>query len=308
MRAIDEEPNAPCRTRVFAVALSALVLRGLLFPAGALPQRPNDELVKKGEYLFAVAGGCACHTVPKKTPHVGGRAFPVPLGTVYSTNITQDNETGLGRWTDQQIYDAMVKGVRPSGERLLPVMPYEAYSGMADEDLKALIAYMRTLKPVRYRNIPDKIYLPFTRSIATPLWLRLFGRFYQTPAKAPTGGIERGRYLVEHVSLCGDCHTPRNFLGVPNRSLYLAGAKNGPLGEEIPNITPDRETGIGEWTRENIAEFLITGVKPDLDNVQGLMAEVIEGTPLGYRNMKKEDALAIADYLKSIPPIQNKIK
>ncbi len=109
------------------------------------------------------------------------------------------------------------------------------------------------------------------------------------------------------MSLCGDCHTPRNFIGAPKRSLYLAGAgkKIGPLGQEAPNITPDKETGIGDWKREDIVELLINGIKPDLDNVQGLMAEVIEH---GYKNMTKEDALAIADYLKSIPPIKNKIK
>ena len=110
---------------------------------------------------------------------------------------------------------------------------------------------------------------------------------------------------MEHVSLCSDCHTPRNFIGVPNRSLYLAGAnkKIGPLGQEVPNITPDKETGIGEWKREEIAAVLLTGTKPDLDNIQGLMAEVIEH---GFKNMTKEDALAIADYLKSVPAIKNK--
>lgn len=90
-----------------------------------------------------------------------------------------------------------------------------------------------------------------------------------------------------------------------NRAVCLAGAKTGPLGEEIPNITPDKETGIGEWSRNDIAELLLTGTKPDLDNVQGLMSEVVEA---GYKQMKKEDALAIADYLKSLPPIKNKIK
>lgn len=94
-------------------------------------------------------------------------------------------------------------------------------------------------------------------------------------------------------------------MGVPNRSLYFAGAKNGPLGEEVSNITPDKETGIGDWSRNDIAELLLTGNKPDLDNVQGLMAEVIEA---GYKKMKREDALAIADYLKTLPPIKNNIK
>jgi hypothetical protein len=97
---------------------------------------------------------------------------------------------------------------------------------------------------------------------------------------------------------------------VPNRSLYLAGAskKINPMGEDVPNITPDKETGIGDWKREDIAELLLTGTKPDLDNVQGLMYEVIQGAPHGFKDMKREDALAIADYLKSIPPLKNKIK
>jgi len=268
-------------------------------------QADNKELAAKGQYIFALAGGCACHTVPKETENAGGRAFPIPFGTVYSTNITQDKETGLGSWTDQQIHDALVKGIRSDGSRILPVMPYEAYSGMAREDLTALIAYLRTLKPVKKATPQLKSWAPFNRSLGAPLWLKVFGRFSDPPAQAPKSGIERGRYLVEHVSLCSDCHTPRNFIGVPNRSLYLAGAnkKIGPLGQEVPNITPDKETGIGEWKREEIAAVLLTGTKPDLDNIQGLMAEVIEH---GFKNMTKEDALAIADYLKSVPAIKNK--
>jgi mono/diheme cytochrome c family protein len=269
-------------------------------------QSANSELVTRGQYVFALAGGCACHTQPKGTPNAGGRAFPIPLGTVYSTNITQDKETGLGNWTDQQIRDSLVKGLRPDGSRILPVMPYEAYSGMAADDLAALIAYLRILKPVKKATPQLKSWMPFARSLAVPLWLGLFGRFSPPLSRAPNTGIERGRYLVEHVSLCSDCHTPRNFIGVPNRARYLAGAdkKNGPLGETVPNLTPDKETGIGEWKREEIAELLLTGNKPDLDNVQGLMAEVIEH---GFKAMTKEDALAVADYLKSIPPIKNKV-
>src|SRR3990170_4741568 len=233
---------------------------GLLAPAAVQSQEREKDMAARGQYIFAVAGGCACHTVPKGTPHAGGRAFP---------------------------------------------MPFVAYSGMAEEDLKALIVYLRTLKPVRKENLQPKVYVSLFRPLVTPLWLKLFGRFSNPPARAPKNSVERGRYLVEHVSLCDDCHTPRNLLMVPRRALYLAGSKVGILGEEIPNITPDKETGIGEWSRNDIAELLLTGTKPDLDNVQGLMAELIEA---GYKNMKREDALAIADYIKSIPPIVNKIK
>jgi mono/diheme cytochrome c family protein len=271
----------------------------------AWSQESGSDLVQRGQYIFSLAGGCACHTAPKGTPNVGAREFPIPMAKIYSTNLTADKETGLGGWSDQQIRDAMIKGIRPNGEKLLPVMPYEAYSGMSEEDLKALIAYLRSLKAVRKETPALKTWAPFYRAGGTFVWFQFFSRFSNSPAKAPQSGIKRGRYLVEHVALCIDCHIPRNFMGVPDPSLYLAGAKKGPLGEEIPNITPDKETGIGEWSRNDIAELLLTGTKPDLDKVEGLMAEVIEA---GFKKMKREDALAIADYLKSIPPIKNKIK
>ena len=269
-----------------------------------------QNLVARGQYIFALTGGCACHTVPKGTPNAGARAFPIPFGTVYSANLTADKETGLGNWSDQQIIDAMTKGISRDGSRILPVMPYEKYSGMAEGDLKALVAYLRTLKPVSKATPPLKTWAPFTRDLGTPLYLKLFGRFSKSPAEPPPSGIERGRYLVDHVSICGDCHTPRNSIGVPNQSLYMAGAggKIGPLGQTVPNITPDKATGIGDWKREDVVELLHSGIKPDLDNVQGLMDEVIQGAAHGYKDMKREDALAIADYLKSIPPIKNKVQ
>ncbi|HEX6435832.1 MAG TPA: c-type cytochrome, partial [Candidatus Binatia bacterium] len=122
---------------------------GFFLTSTTLYAQADKELIAKGQYLFAIAGGCACHTVPKETYHTGGRAFPIPFGTVFSTNITQDKETGLGDWSERQIYDAINAGRRRDGSRMVPVMPYEAYSGMAQEDLKALIAYMKTLKPVK---------------------------------------------------------------------------------------------------------------------------------------------------------------
>ena len=102
------------------------------FPRGSTgAQEPEKDLVARGQYVFGVAGGCACHTIPNGAPNIGGRAFPIPFGTVYSTNITPDKETGLGNWSDKEIADAMTKGIRPDGDMLVPVMPYGAYSGMA---------------------------------------------------------------------------------------------------------------------------------------------------------------------------------
>ncbi|MGZ8424403.1 MAG: c-type cytochrome [Candidatus Binatia bacterium] len=281
----------------------------LCVPPLAYAQGTQKELVARGQYIFAVSGGCACHTEPKGVHNAGARPFQIPLGTVYSTNLTSDNDTGLGNWTDQQIIDAIIKGLRKDGSRQLPLMPYTLYSGMAQEDLKALVAYLRSLKPVKKATPELKTSTPFMRSVVTELWLKAFGTFYESPAQAPKSGIERGKYLTNHVAICGDCHTPRNSFGVPNQSLYMAGSpKDGPIGELVPNITPDKETGIGDWKREDISELLLTGTKPDYDNVQGLMEEVIRGTTHGYKDMTKEDALAIADYLKSIPAIKNKMK
>lgn len=243
--------------------------------------------------------------MPKGEVNAGGRDFPIPMAEVYSTNLTADRETGLGGWSDREIHNAMVKGVRPDGRKLFPVMPFEAYAGMASEDMNDLIAYLRTLKPVRKKTPPLKSWVPFYRPVGTFVWFKIFSRFSTPVAKAPATGVERGRYLVERVSICGDCHTPRNSLGIPNRKLYMAGAKGGVLGEDVTNITPDQETGIGGWSREDIAELILTGNKPDGDYVQGLMAEVIEA---GYHKMTREDALAIADYLKSIPAIKNKVR
>ncbi|MEO6165034.1 MAG: cytochrome c [Candidatus Binatia bacterium] len=275
----------------------------------AYAQGTQKELVARGQYIFAVSGGCACHTEPKGVHNAGARPFKIPLGTVYSTNLTSDNETGLGNWTDQQIIDAIIKGLRKDGSRQLPLMPYTLYSGMAQEDVKALVAYIRSLKPVKKATPELKTSTPFMRSVVTELWLKAFGTFYESPAQAPKSGIQRGKYLTNHVAICGDCHTPRNSFGVPNQALYMAGSpKDGPIGEVVPNITPDKETGIGDWKREDIAELLLKGIKPDFDNVQGLMEEVIQGAPHGYKDMTKEDVLAIADYLKSIPAIKNKIK
>ncbi len=288
-------------------SLTGLILLTVLGPQTAFAQQDHKDLVERGQYIFAVAGGCACHTIPKGIPNAGGRPFPIPFGTVYATNLTSDKQTGLGNWADKDIIKAITTGIRPDGERILPVMPHEAYSGIAEEDLKALIAYLRTLKPVRKETPRLKTWVPFYRSVLVPLWLKLFGRYSNPPAKAPSSGVERGRYLVEHVSLCGDCHTLRNFIGVPQRQFYLAGSRIGMLGEESPNITPDIETGIGKWSREEIAYLTVTGFKPNLDNVQGLMEEVIEGVSVGYKHMTQQDALAIADYLKSIRPIVNKI-
>jgi mono/diheme cytochrome c family protein len=154
-------------------------------------------------------------------------------------------------------------------------MPYYRYAGMSDADLADLIAYLRSLPPVRRENKPHEGTLPFAR-LAYRAWRLLFVRAPIPTATAPVEPTARGRYLVDHIAICGDCHTPRNRLGVSDDTRYLAGAADGPGGKKVPNITPHK-SGIGDWDMDDIVNLLKQGMLPDFDNVQGLMAEVIDG-------------------------------
>src|SRR5439155_771431 len=141
----------------------------------------------------------------------GGRRYDGPFGTVYSSNITPDRETGIGSWTDEQIVTATRLGRRSNGERLLPVHPYPVFNGMAAEDLKALVAFLRSVPPVKRANQPKRIAVPLFESVFLPAWLAAFAPRETPPSSAPTAGVPRGEYLVRAVAHCGECHTPRTL-------------------------------------------------------------------------------------------------
>ena len=286
--------------------LALLFAVSLLCAPSLATAQPSPAEVARGRYIFGATGGCGCHTVPKRTANAGGRRYDGPFGTVYSTNITPDRQTGIGAWTDEQIITAIRSGRRPNGERLLPVHPFTVFNGMAAEDLKALVAFLRTTPPINRANQPKRIIVPMFESVFLPAWLAAFAPRETPPAAAPTSGIARGEYLVRAVGHCGECHTPRTMTYATDNSRFLAGNPQGPEKSEVPNITPDPQTGL-TWSEEEIAEYLATGNKPDGDVADGLMAEVIQGTLAGYRDLTKADRLAIAHYLKSIPPVRNKI-
>ena len=268
--------------------------------------QPSADLTAKGRYLFALGGCGNCHTAKGGPENAGGRPVEIPGGIVYSTNITPDKETGIGSWTDAQIVASIRLGVRPSGQKLIPAMPYTSFSGMADEDLRALVAYLRTLKPVRNPNRPEKVKLPFLRTIFIPLWYRIYFRPLAHPIRAPEEGPPRGEYLASSVGHCTECHTPRGLNGVPKRALYLAGnPQEIEEGSLASNITPDKKTGIGDWSQDEIEDYLRTGFRPDGDTAQGLMAELIKG---GFKEISPADAKAIAAYLKQVPAISHLMK
>lgn len=268
---------------------------------------PPDRLAR-GQYVFALAGGCGCHTEKGGPVNAGGRALKTPYGTFYGTNITPDPTHGIGSWTEQQIIDSIRLGIRPDGSVMSPVMPYPAFNRMSDEDVTDLTAYLRSLSAVSRANQPHQLSVPFAS-----LGMRIWRWFFFTPETAlqhaPTTGIERGRYISEHVAHCQECHTPRTITGTLDRSRDLAGNQDGIDGEVSSNITPDKATGIGDWTEEEIVSLLQTGFKPNFDNVQGIMAMVIDGVSEGgYKDMSKEDALAVARYLKNVPPVVHQVK
>jgi len=292
---------------VLGGALVTCLLVAGVGPAWAQGTPASAAEVARGRYIFGATGGCGCHTVPKGPINAGGRRYDGPFGTVFASNITPDRQTGIGTWTDEQIITAIRLGRRPNGERLLPVHPFTVFNGMAEEDLKAVVAFLRTTPPVNRANQPKKITMPLFESVFLPTWLAAFAPKETPPPKAPTSGAARGEYLVRAVGHCGECHSPRTMTMATDNSRFLAGNPKGPEDQAMPNITPDPDTGIGKWSVDEIADYLGSGNKPDGDVAGGLMAEVIDGTLSGYKDLSKADRVAIAQYLKSIPPIRNKI-
>jgi mono/diheme cytochrome c family protein len=295
---------------VCSMVMGTIAAALLLYAASpALAASPAE--IARGKYVFGATGGCGCHTEPKGPANAGGRKYSGPFGTVYSSNITPDTKTGIGAWTDEQIVTAIRLGRRPNGERILPVHPFTSFNGVAEEDLRALVPFLRSVPPVNRPNTPKKIAVPMFESVFLPAWLMTFAATATPPPAAPVSGVARGEYLVRAVGHCGECHTPRSALTMAvDNSRFLAGnpKKTGPEGQATANITPDKTTGLGDWTEEQIVTYLGSGNRPDGDVAGGLMGENIQGTLAGYKDLTKADLQAIARYLKSIPAVKNKIE
>lgn len=268
-----------------------------LWPAAAPAADPSPGILARGKYVFATAGGCACHTPPDAVGlNAGGQKFALLVGTIYSRNITPDPETGIGRWTDAQVAAAIRRGERPDGSRLFPIHPYKYLANIADDEMEALVAYLKSVKPIRATVPPRSLRIP-----VPPLTVPT------APKVAPREGLERGRYLAGGASHCADCHTPRRFDGSPDDAKFMAGGP-GPEGSRPSNITSDLETGIGHWSETQIARFLKTGVKPSGQGAFSLMRVVITGTAAGFKDLTDADALAIARYIKTVPAIANRVR
>jgi mono/diheme cytochrome c family protein len=286
----------------------AVVLTLAALSSGLPQQAQADPDAARGAVIFALAGGCGCHTPEGGPVGAGGRELPTPFGTFYGTNITPDADTGLGAWSDEEIIAAIRRGDARGKGAEAPVMPYAQYAGMADQDVQDLVAFLRTLPPVRRQNREAKVSIPIPR-LAYRVWRLLFAGSVEPLGDVPQKGPDRGRYLANHVGICGDCHTPRNAFGALAADMHFAGTRRGPDGHPVPNITPDEETGLGTWDVSDLTQLVHSGMKPDFDNVQGLMAEVVDGRGggPGYGRAPEADLRAIAVYLKTLKPIRHEV-
>lgn len=278
-----------------AAIISTLFFAGTVIAAG-------DSLVEQGKYLVHAAGCVTCHTEDEEgaVPLAGGRALESPFGTFYSPNITPDIESGIGAWSDDDFVTALWEGLNPEGDHYFPAFPFTAYTGVSRDDALAMKAYLFSLDPV-FKQSPEHD-LPFYMSsrVAAGGWkLSYFddGRFEQDPGQSEQWN--RGAYLVRHLGHCGECHTPRSSLGALQEDAELAGNAEFSPEESAPNITPDKEHGIGRWSLSDIEYFLDIGMLPDGDFTGGAMGAVIEDST---SRMTREDRLAMATYIKSLPP------
>jgi mono/diheme cytochrome c family protein len=269
----------------------------LALAAWVSPARAQDQIAR-GAYL-AILGDCAgCHSIAHKLAFSGGVAFTASFGTVYSTNITPDKETGIGTWTADQFYRALHEGIAPGGKRLYPAFPYIYFRRFSRQDTDALFAYLHTLKPAYQKPTPDKLIFPANLRFGLTFWNWLY--FDKTPPKIPPGASaewRRGEFLVNGPGHCAACHTPKNLLFGDERDKPLSG---GNVEDWFAsNLTGSMAGGLGRWSHADVVKFLATGRSPHATAAGSMLEKVTSSTS----HMHDADRQAIAAYLKSLPPI-----
>jgi mono/diheme cytochrome c family protein len=277
---------------------------------------PGDALIEKGKYL-ATAGDCiSCHTRPGGDEFAGGLPLKTPFGTIYTANITPDKDTGIGGWTEDQLKQAMRKGVADDGDHLYPAFPYTAYTKVTDDDIHAIYAYLKSLKPVNYNPPANEMSFPYSQRWLLGFWNQLFlteGAY--KPDASQSEEWNRGAYLVQGLGHCGACHTPRNQLGGERASQALTGGVyNDAIVDSVHeneivkqdnmvrpwsavNLTASPQ-GLGAWSVEEIAAYLKTGHNARA-GAYGPMAQVVSNST---SKLTDADTHAMAVYLKSLPP------
>src|SRR5262249_41272941 len=278
--------------------LGALLLAFALAPAAVAQERAqNAAVVANGEYL-ARAGDCiACHTAPEGRLFAGGRAMPTPFGALFTTNITPDPDTGIGKYTADDFYKVMHKGLFPDGGLIYPAMPFPSYTKVTREDCDAIFAYLRSIPAVRQQNRPHALDFPFNNRALVIGWRTLFfteGEFKSDPSKSAEWN--RGAYLVEGLAHCGMCHTPINALGGSSAADAFKGGLIPMQNWYAPSLTSNKEAGLGEWSLKDIVGLMRTGVS-QRGVVYGPMAEVVYNST---QYLTDQDIQAMAVYLKGL--------
>lgn len=283
------------RTLVRFVGAILLLFTGLSPLARA--DSPDPALVKEGEYL-ARAGDCvACHTDPGGPLFAGGLPMPTPFGTLYSTNITPDKETGIGNWSADQFYSLMHTGRTPDGGLIYPAMPFGSYTKVARKDSDAIFAYLRSVPAVHLPNRPNELRFPYNNRSLILGWRTLFfteGEYRPDPSKSAEWN--RGAYLVQGLGHCTMCHSPINALGGSSESRAFEGGLIPMQQWYAPSLTSNKEAGLGDWSIKDITDLLHTGVS-ERGAVYGPMAEVVYAS-LQY--LTDADLQAMAVYLESL--------
>ena len=270
-------------------------------PTGVPKELALADLIKRGEYLAHAADCIACHTAPGVQAYAGGVAFNLPLiGTMYSTNITPDKETGIGNYTDQQFLDVLHKGIRRDGALLYPAMSYTSYTYVTDDDALAIKAYLFSLLAVHAPPKANKLAWPFNQRGLIAAW-NLFYKADERFRPNPSQSVEwnRGAYLAEAMGHCGECHTPRNLAYALDNRRKFAGALTA--GWRAYNISADRASGLGDWTDEDLATYLSTG---HADGHGGSAGPMGEATDNSLTFLTPGDIHALVVYLRSIPSRQ----
>jgi mono/diheme cytochrome c family protein len=286
-----------------SLVAGAGLLAGLLATA---PSAAQQTRIERGEYLIHAGGCISCHTAKgdEPIPLAGGRALESPFGTFYAPNITPDQETGIGTWTNEDFLHALQDGLGPDGQHYFPAFPYPSYTGMSEDDALAIKAHLFSLEPVRQANQEHDLAWYLSFRITAGIWKLInfqAARFEPDPDRSAEWN--RGAYLVRHLGHCGECHTPRNFFGAVESGRELSGGSPGSEGKKAPDITPNPDTGIGRWSESEIDFFLEMGMLPDGDFVGGDMVPVIDDNT---SHLNGDDRQAIAVYLKSVPPSDGK--
>ena len=267
-------------------------------PTGVPADLAKADVVRRGEYLAKAADCVVCHTAPGGAVFAGGLAFPLPFGTLYSTNITADKDTGIGNYSDQDFLNAVHRGVRRDGTRLYPAMPYTSYTYISDADALAIKAYLLSLPPVRATPPANTLSFPFNQRWAMMFWSALFNpdtRFAPDTSKSPEWN--RGAYLAEALAHCGECHTPRNLAFALDNRRKFGGAITA--GWRAFNISSDKSTGVGGWRDEDLVSYLSVGHATGHGSASGPMGEAVDHS---FSRLAPEDIRAIVAYLRSVPP------